>query len=65
MGHFTEDNTAGFNAKELATLNEAFDQLMTGIDPEDAEQHEKAAKDKLTNAWVEGITAKELVERCK
>lgn len=54
---FTMDNTEGFNAAELTELNNALDALIAeGWD-------EKAASDKLNNAWMESrSTATALLE---
>jgi len=51
---FTEDNTEGFTAAELAILNEALAlRLARGED-------EKNAQDAINNLWRPGMTAGEL-----
>lgn len=57
MARFTEDNTEGFTAEELVTLNEAQDRIEAanfGVDPINI-------SDALSNAWTPGITVDDLV----
>jgi len=57
MIRYTDDNTEGFSAAELAILNAAFDSLAAAEPGMD----EKSIDDALTNAWVEGMTVDSLV----
>lgn len=52
---FTMDNTDGFTAEDLKTLNEALAiRMARGED-------EKSATDKINNAWVDGATVEDLI----
>lgn len=54
---FTEANTEGFSAQELAVLNSAATTLMLmGLD-------EKAALDAVNNAWQSGLEADQIIQR--
>lgn len=59
---YTEDNTEGFTQAGLDTLNEAYNQIIAMIGHED-EQIASSVGDLLNNAWIEGITADELVRK--
>jgi hypothetical protein len=58
---FTPDNTEGFTAAELATLNAA----LAALQREAPEVDMKAWHDRLNNKWVPGITAEELVQAAR
>lgn len=55
MHMFTMDNTEGFTAAELATLNAALKIRM------DRGEDEKSARDIINNRWVEGATVEDLI----
>jgi hypothetical protein len=57
MTHFTTDNTEGFSAADLATLNAAHD-LIAAAEPG---MDEKSIDDAITNSWIEGMTVDRLV----
>ena len=52
---FTEDNTDGFTAADLAAVNEALAIRM------DRGEDEKGACDAINNAWREGATVEALI----
>lgn len=52
---FTMDNTEGFTASELATLNAALKIRM------DRGEDEKSASDIINNRWVKGATVEDLI----
>lgn len=57
MARFTENNTEGFSAADLSTLNSALDILIEdGIDDD-----MNRVSDALNNAWFEDASADELV----
>jgi hypothetical protein len=58
---FTTDNTTGFTAAELATLNAA----LATLQREAPEVDVKTWHDRLNNKWVPGITAEELVQAAR
>ena len=55
---FTTDNTEGFNAAELATLNRAAE-IIAQRNPE---MTADSIHDAINNAWVGGQTAEELAD---
>lgn len=57
MIRYTEDNTEGFSAAELATLNAAHD-LIAAAEPG---MDEKSIDDAITNAFIDGMTVDRLV----
>lgn len=57
MGRYTEENTEGFSAAELATLNAAHERVAAAIPDMDA----KSIADALTNSFVDGITLDDLI----
>ena len=57
MIRYTEDNTEGFSAAELATLNAAHD-LIAAAEPG---MDEKSISDAITNSWIEGMAVDHLV----
>lgn len=61
MARFTENNTEGFTAAELAELNRALDML----DAEGYANDENHVSDFLNNAWFNGASADELVAAYK
>lgn len=56
---FTTDNTTGFSADELDTLNTALEELKAQYPAVD----EKNLHDLLNDHWIDGATAAELVAR--
>ena len=77
MAHFTADNTEGFTAADLATLNAAHDLIMArqqesySADPDEELDTDtlaaisKSLDDALTNAWQPGATVAELDARVR
>jgi hypothetical protein len=57
MIRYTEDNTEGFSAADLATLNAAHD-LIAAAEPG---MDEKSIDDAITNSWIEGMAVDHLV----
>lgn len=57
MIRYTEDNTEGFSATELATLNAAHDRVAAALPGMD----EKSIADALTNSFIDGITIDDLI----
>ena len=57
MIRYTEDNTEGFSAADLATLNAAHDLIAAAAPGMD----EQSIDDALTNSWIEGMTVDRLV----
>lgn len=57
MARYTDDNTEGFSAAELAVMNDAFDRIAI-VAPE---MDEKSIDDAITNTWVEGMMVDALV----
>jgi hypothetical protein len=61
MTYFTESNTEGFTAAELAEMNRALDMLAA----EGHENDENHVSDFINNAYVPGMTADEYVAAYK
>jgi hypothetical protein len=61
MTRFTENNTDGFTAAELAEMNRALDMLAD----EGREDDENHISDFINNAYAPGMTAEEYVARFK
>jgi hypothetical protein len=59
MTIWTEENTEGFTAADLAELNAA----QAKLEAQHGAELESAIADKLNNAWTEGATAAELIAR--
>jgi len=59
MTQFTEQNTEGFTAEELSTLNAAYDALIGELDRRGMEPSNLC--DILNNLWFTGMTSEELV----
>lgn len=57
MIRYTDMNTEGFTADELAILNSAFDRVAAA----EPGMTEKSIDDAITNSWVEGMTVDALV----
>lgn len=58
MAYFTENNTEGFTAEELATLNAALDRLAELGIHDDMD----SVSDRINNAWFKGATVEDLVD---
>ena len=59
MARFSENNTEGFSAEQIATLNAAFDAITGEHGITDDENRVSGA---INNAWYDGATAHGLVE---
>lgn len=60
---FTQDNTEGYTAAELETLNRALAYLLADYSPElpDYEQHVKRFSDRINNNVIDGFTFEDLI----
>jgi hypothetical protein len=65
MMTFTAENTQGFSAAELVTINAALDELLADVPEDQRAEREKSVSDRLNNEWYEGITVVELVEAAR
>jgi hypothetical protein len=65
MMTFTAENTQGFSAAELVTINAALDELLVDVPEDQRPEIEKSLSDRLNNEWYEGITVVELVKAAR